>query len=143
MSLTREPIYLALWNKVRVIPGFNTVSRRLAHWADVPKSQQPALYQAQAGEMAMLEHGIPTRWHLSVNLYLYVVADEDPYASPAPMLNALLDAVEAAVAPDYSGYQTLGGLVYDCKINGKIETLEGVLGGQEVAIVPIEIQLHA
>ena len=143
MSLIREPIYAALWNKVKATPGIVTASRRLQHWADVPKVSQPALYQAQAGEMAMLEHGLPTKWHLSVNLYIYVTAEEDPYASPAPALNAILDAIEAAVGPELSGYQTLGGLVYDCKINGKIETLEGVLGGQEVAIVPIEIQVLA
>jgi len=143
MNITREPIYLALWNKVKVIPGFNTVSRRLEHWADVPKSEQPALFQSQAGEIAMPARGIPTKWNLSVNLYVYVVADDDPYSSPAPALNALLDAIEAALSPDLTGYQTLGGLVYDCKINGKIETLEGVLGGQEAAVIPIEILTHA
>ena len=143
MSIVREPIYGALWDKVKGIAGFNTVSRRLAHWADVPKGEQPALYQAQAGEVAMPERGIPTRWSLAVNLYVYVVADDDPYSSPAPALNVLLDAVEVALAPDFTGYQTLGGLVYDCKISGKIETLEGILGGQEVALVPIEILTYA
>ena len=72
-----------------------------------------------------------------------MVADDDPYSSPAPALNVLLDAVEVALAPDFTGYQTLGGLVYDCKISGKIETLEGILGGQEVALVPIEILTYA
>jgi hypothetical protein len=143
MSITREPIYGALWDKVKGIVGFNTVSRRLVHWADVPKGEQPALFQAQAGEVAMPARGIPTKWNLRVNFYVYVVANDDPYASPAPALNALLDAIEVALAPDFTGYQTLGGLVYDCKITGEIETLEGVLGGQEVAMVPIEIQTHA
>ena len=35
--------------------------------------------------------------------------------------------------------QTLGGLVSDCWISGKIETDEGALGGQAVAIIPIEM----
>lgn len=143
MNITREPIYSALWAKVASIPGFVITSRRLAHWADIPKSEQPALFMAQAGEIANPERGLPTKWTLSVNFYIYVTADNDPYSSPAPMLNVLLDAVESALAPDDSGYQTLGGLVYDCKIAGKIETLEGVLGGQEVASVPIEILTHA
>ena len=143
MSLAREPIYGALWNLLKALPGFNTRSRRLAHWADVPKSEQPALFQAQAGEVAIPQRGLPAKWHLSVNLYIYVVADDDPYSSPAPALNALLDSVEAALAPDIYGFQTIGGLVHNCWISGKIETMEGVLGGQEVAVVPIEIQAHA
>ena len=143
MSITREPIYLALWNKVKDISGFETTSRRLRHWADTPKSEQPALYQAQAGEEAIPQRGLPAKWHLSVNFYIYVQADDNPDDSPAPALNSLLDAIEAALAPDISGLQSLGGLVYNCWIQGKIETLEGVLGGQEVAIVPIEIQVTA
>lgn len=34
---------------------------------------------------------------------------------------------------------TLGSLTYQAWINGKIETDEGTLGGQSVAIVPIRI----
>jgi len=143
MSLTREAIYGALWDLLKALPGFKTKSRRLAHWADVPKSEQPALFMAQAGEVAMPRRGLPAKWHLSVNLYIYVVADDDPYSSPAPALNALLDAVEAALCPNIYEFQTLGGLVHNAWISGKIETLEGVLGGQEVAVIPIEIQTHA
>ena len=60
------------------------------------------------------------------------------------MLNPLLDAIEAALAPQAGGdlaanVVTLGGLAYQAWINGKIETDEGTLGGQSVAIVPIRI----
>ena len=56
------------------------------------------------------------------------------------VLNPLLDAVEAALAPDPVGHvQTLGGLVSHCWIAGRIQTDEGVPGGQAVAIVPVEI----
>ena len=35
--------------------------------------------------------------------------------------------------------QILDGLVMDCRIDGKIETDEGTLGAQSVAIVPITV----
>ncbi|HXP74621.1 MAG TPA: hypothetical protein VN823_10790 [Stellaceae bacterium] len=55
-------------------------------------------------------------------------------------MNPLLDAIETALAPDLvTNVQSLGGLVAHCWIAGKVETDEGVLGGQAVAIVPIEI----
>ena len=38
-----------------------------------------------------------------------------------------------------TGKQTLGGLVHDCRIAGDIETDEGRLGDQAVAIIPIEM----
>jgi hypothetical protein len=53
-----------------------------------------------------------------------------------------LDALEAALAPSpVTGIQTLGlpGMVRHVTISGKVETDEGVLGDQAVAIVPIEI----
>jgi hypothetical protein len=59
------------------------------------------------------------------------------------VLNPLLDAIAAALAPTgadlVAGAQTLGGLVKHCWISGAIETDEGALGGQAVAIVPVEI----
>jgi hypothetical protein len=56
-------------------------------------------------------------------------------------MNPLLDALTAALAPPnpVENVQTLGGLVAHCWIEGGIQTDEGVLGGQSVAIVPIRI----
>ena len=102
MSLNREPIYAALWAKIKDVPGIVVASRRLAHWADVPKADQPAIYQSQTGETSFPERGLPTVWRLSVNIYVYVVADDDPYASPAPALNAILDALEAIICLLYT-----------------------------------------
>jgi hypothetical protein len=141
--MNREPIYAALWGKLQDLPGIVTSSRRLKHWSDVSKDEQPAIFQAQAGELAVQRRGLPTKWTLSVTVYVYVNAGADPDESPAPALNDLLDALEAALAPDPGGFQTLDGLVVNCWISGKIETLEGILGGQEVALVPIEINVNA
>jgi hypothetical protein len=141
--MTRETIYAALWAKISSLSGFNTRSRRLKHWVDCEDAELPALFMAQAGEMATQKRGLPAKWSFIVNLHIYVSSGADPNSSPAPVLNALLDALEAALAPDKLGFCTLGGLVVNAWISGKIMTLEGILGGREIALVPVEIEVNA
>lgn len=139
--MNREPIYAALFAKVSNLPGIVTSSRKLKHWNDVNPADQPALFQTQNGENAIIKTGLPTKWSMDVDLYVYCHAGNDPDATPSTDLNVILDAIEEALKPDYSGYQTLGGLVFDCCIDGKIETDEGILGPQSVAIIPIKIMV--
>ena len=137
--MNREPIYAALFALVQSTASFVTVSRRLRHWSDVAAAEQPALFQIQKSEAAEERRPLPVKWRVSVDLYLYAHAP-DELTPPATVLNPLLDALEAALAPDpVSHVQTLGGLVQHCWIAGRIQTDEGVLGGQSVAIVPVEI----
>lgn len=137
--MTREPIYAALFALVAGTADFVTVSRRLRHWTDVGAAEQPALFQIQKSETAEERRPLPAKWRATVDLYLYAQAP-DELTAPATVLNPLIDAVEAALAPDpFSNVQSLGGLVAHCWIAGKIQTDEGVLGGQAVAIVPVEI----
>jgi hypothetical protein len=137
--VNRELVYQALFTKVGSAAGFVTAGRRLRHWSDVAAAEQPALFQVQKFETVKRDAGLPPKWTLGIDLFVYAHAPDD--VSPAAsVINPLLDAVEAALAPDLvSNLQTLGGLVAHCWIAGKIETDEGVLGGQAVAIVPIEI----
>ncbi len=138
--MTREPIYAALFALVAGAANFVTVSRRLRHWSDVGAAEQPALFMIQKSENAEERRPLPVKWRASVDLYLYAQAPDELTSPPATVLNPLLDAVEAALAPDpVSHVQTLGGLVSHCWIAGRIQTDEGVLGGQAVAIVPVEI----
>jgi hypothetical protein len=140
--ISREPIYAALFGLLETAADFAVVDRRLRHWSDVSPPEQPALFMAQKTELASVKTlGAPTVWTLAVDLYLYVHSS-DPYLAPATVLNPLLDAVEAALAPSATtGLQDLGlpATVQHAYISGKIETDEGVLGDQAVAIVPIEI----
>lgn len=138
--MTREPIYAALFAKLSASGLFVTKSRRLAHWNDVGPSKQPALFMAQTGEVAtVIQAGKPTRWELHVDAHVYVRAPSGQ--APGPLLNPLLDALQAALAPpsEMTNVQTLGGLCVHCWIEGQISTYEGTLGEQEVAVVPIKI----
>jgi hypothetical protein len=140
--IQREPIYAALFARAAGAAGFVTADRRLRHWNGVSPAEQPALFMTQKTETAAVKTlGAPTVWTLSAELYLYVHSS-DPYAAPATLLNPLIDAVAAALAPSpTTGIQDLGlpDMVGHAYIAGKLESDEGVLGDQAVAIIPIEI----
>lgn len=137
--MTREPIYAALFAKLQAIPGIITCSRRLAHWSDCPDDMQPAIYMAQAGEQVETQvKGMPYKWTLSVKVWVYVRVTDN--AAPGPVINPILDAIETAfTSSPASGKQTLGGLCDEVIINGQIDTYEGTLGSQEVALVPLVV----
>lgn len=140
-SVSREAIYAALFTKVSTAAKFTTKSRRLKHFAQVQPGEHPAIYQIQRDEMGQAVRGIPTKWTLSVDLFIYAW-QADLKAAPSQALNPLLDAIEAAFKPDTPTVNdcTLGGLVSRCGIAGKVEIFEGVGdGNQAVAIVPIDI----
>ena len=141
--MSREAIYSALFEKVSAAAGFATASRLLQHWGDVAPAQQPALFQTQKGEAVMQQTNRPPIWRYSVDLYVYAYSN-NPSVSPAIQLNGLIDAIETALAPAFPPEnQTLGGLVTYARISGQIQTDEGVLGQQAVAIIPIEIEATA
>lgn len=140
--MRREAVYSALFALLEQVPGVVTRSRRLRHWSDVGPTEQPALFLAQVRESATPgdpARGLPTKWLLHADVYLY--ARTDSRSAPGSQLNPLLDAIEAALAPasPMQRTQTLGGLAEHCWIEGDIDTDEGTLGDQAVAIVPIRI----
>lgn len=140
--IDREVIYSTLWAVGSGSSGVATANRRLRHWADVAPAEQPALFMSEKGGEAVVKAlGAPIVWTLYADFYIYVHSS-DPYAAPQSVLNPLLDELEWALAPDpTTGIQNLGlpDLVRQAYIAGKIETDEGVLGDQAIAIVPIEI----
>jgi len=138
--MNREAIYSALFTLVSSPAGFVTKSRKLLHWNDVPPTQQPAMFQAQGRETVVqpAANGLPTKWTLEATLYVYV--NTQGAGSPGEVLNPILDALTAKLDPNPIGApQTLGGLVEWARIEGSIETSEGTLGDQEVALIPIRI----
>jgi len=139
--IVRETIYVALWELGASAAQFTSTNRRLRHWADVAPAEQPALFMSEKGGQAAIKKlGAPIVWTLYGEFYVYAHSS-DPYMAPA-VLNPLLDALEAALAPSpTTGIQNLGlqEMVQHAYIAGKIQTDEGVLGDQAIAIVPVEI----
>jgi hypothetical protein len=134
----REPIFDALAKRLQAVDGIATFERKLKHWDNVPASQQPALFMAAAGQTVERQGRGLSALTIRVQLYLYNRNND------GTSQNDLLDAIDDALAPvdsepDYGVECTLGGLVSSCRIEGEIETDEGLLGDQAVAIVPIVV----
>jgi hypothetical protein len=149
MALNREAIYKALLERLETIQGFVTVSRNWKVWDDVPASSQPALFLPHGNEVPVQARGLPPAWRLQPTLWIYCRTDQDPSEAPYTRLATLIQGVEAALErqPDEQGGfakpdtygTTLGGLVSHCWIGGPIVTDEGILGGQAVAQIPLDI----
>jgi hypothetical protein len=138
-SIQLEPICAALFALLQSVSGFRTTGRTLKHWSDVSAEMQPAGYQIQKTFSVQQVRGLPPVWRLTVDWYLYVHGSQDDNP-PSVQLNVLLSAILAVVPPaDSTIVQTLGGLVQWARIEGAIETDEGVLGEQSVAIIPLVI----
>lgn len=137
--MNREPIYAALFAALQGLPGVRTSSRILKHWNDVPAEMQPALFLAQGSQQPVTQTGQPSKWLLAAEVYVYVRTSGGQV--PGSVLNPILDAIEAALPlHPVTGKHTLDAPGVEwARIDGAIETDEGTLGEQAVAIVPIQI----
>ena len=148
---TREQIFAALWTRVSNAANFTTKSRTLRHWSDIEPEQFNAIYMAKGAERVARVRGVPPKTTLNAMLYIYVrteLLDSDGGASPAEILNPILDAIDLALKPDATdpvkgNVCTLGGIVSHAWIAGEVITSEGTLGNIEVALVPVEVLVPA
>lgn len=138
--MNREAIYKALFAKLESIEQLTTASRILQHWDDVSPNQQPALFMCNDTQNAEQVTGFPSKYKLGAKVWIYCHRDTNGIV-PSAQVNDILDAIDEALRPLPSpvNSQTLGGLVHHCWVDGPIETDEGTLGLQSVAIVPISM----
>jgi hypothetical protein len=139
-----ETIYQALFNRLSGIDGFVTTSRRLKHFNNVAPDARPALFITQGNQTEVPVKGLDAKVELEAEVYIYI-HENDPTIPPSLQLNQMIDRVRTKLAPDHPDmceYQTLGGLVEHCWIEGTIEVfeaVEGMLDDQGIAIIPIRI----
>lgn len=143
MPATIEQIDAALFTLVSGASLFVTKSRRLKFYGEVPPEDQPALYLAAGNmnpRMGQGTPGMPYKWTLVRKLWLYANTGNDDSLIPSSIMNPILNSVLAALKPRTPGdRQTLSGLVYNVIVSGSIQTDEGLLGPQAVAVIPVEI----
>ena len=120
-------------------------SRRLKLWSDVPAAMRPACFLFEGGSETYDDAagGVPKR-RLFLRLFIYVDA-HDPAAIGASQINAIMDALDVAMAPTGTdlalGRCTLGGAAYRCSIDGKPLKDPGDLDGDGLLLVPITVVL--
>src|SRR5215475_10238858 len=103
MIFPREQLYAALFAVLQgalLTPAgpFKTVSRRWQDPSQVSPADRPSLHQVQKDELTGTSvNGLPLHARMTVDLVLYTAGDSEPNSVPSTELNALLDAVEAAI----------------------------------------------
>jgi hypothetical protein len=124
---------------VALTTGFQTFSRRVKMWGDV--SAQPALFLRDLSETLEYRNTVLQEQTIRAEVWIYSNFGQDPDIAPITPLNNLLDAVQSAFAPDdpMQGRFTLGGLVFWCRMTGRVEKSPGDLDGQAIAVADVEI----
>jgi hypothetical protein len=137
---TRETIMAALFALVSGSASFVTASRRLKLWNDLSAAQKPAIFQYERDDTYTNGKNYLSIVEMNVDLYIYTSPGIDSGITPISVLNPLIDAVDAALAPSIvTRKQTLGGLVSHAWIEGKIMKDPGDLDGDGIAVIPVKI----
>lgn len=141
--MSREAAFSALFQRVSAAYRWGLASRRMRLWSEVPASLRPALFQLESGPESYQWSALATpRRSFEAKLFLYFDA-RDPSSPGACAINEALDALDAALAPRRNdgalGRQTLGGVVYDCRIVGVPVRDTGDLDGDGLAVVSVRL----
>lgn len=147
---TRNDVMVAILNVIQgmtfapMVQGattWKTVSNRLRLWGDVGPDQQPAAFLVTHKEMDEYRGLGLVRRRLELLIWCYTRSDSDP---GGPQLDTLMEAFEAAfnvVDDNSTGSNTLGGLVYWCRIEGRVFKDPGDLDNQTLLIVPLVVEM--
>lgn len=151
MTASREEILSALLGVIQGMtfsPAVNGQSswlvsgRRLKLWNDVPNDQQPAAFLVEHEEEDVYRGLGLLRRRLSTRVFCYARTD-NPDAVGGTLLNTMLQSFEAALTPDDVSRNdfTLGGLVYWCRIEGRVFKDPGDIDNQALLVVPIILEI--
>ena len=147
MRASRETVIAALVAKLTAtvfaspVNGkttFATVSRKLKLFSDVPPQARPALFVTEHHETSSFQsENTPVKLSMDLNLFIYT--NSRAATVPATDLNVILDAIDAALAPNCTGRQDLGGNVSHCRIEGQVMKDPGDIDGDGFLWIPIKI----
>lgn len=144
MNVSRESIALAFVGLFAGLAGgspFNLISRVYQVPAQVDPGSEPALFIVEEDESINEKqaYGLE-QYEFPFRLVIFgSMPDIRSGVAPGSVLNPLIDTVDNAVNPLPGSVNTLGGLVVNCFINGRIVKAEGYLGSHVVAAVPVTI----
>lgn len=144
MVCAREKILVAFFDLIRGASDFAATSRRFVHWDQVNETQMPFLTMLKTGEVRGRQNEGLSTLTINTHVFVYLSAGMDPDETPDTAMNALLDAIDAIVAPSGAdalagNKQTLGGLVAHCYPFGQVFIDTGDIDGKAVAAIPFQI----
>jgi hypothetical protein len=151
MSETRNQVMTAILNLIQgmtfstPINGstkWNTVSDRLRLWGDVSSDQQPAAFLVTHREMDDYRGLGLLRRRLDLGVWCYTRSDNSPGALD---LDTMMEAFEQAfvnrIDDPSRNLNTLGGLVYFCRLEGRVFKDPGDIDNQTLMIVPLVVEM--
>ena len=118
------------------------VSNRLKLWGDVSPDLKPCVYLVTHKESDPYTHLGTLRRTLNYQFWVYLRTSDD--APGQPQLDSLLQSFENTFnVPDNfsSNSNTLGGLVYWARIQGRIFKDPGDIDNDAVMIVPFDVEM--
>jgi hypothetical protein len=135
--LTISQAATANGSAVALQTGFALVDRRADFGEDV---RCPALFLRCLDEEYQWQDNLQVLI-LKPEICIVSKGGADPDAVPESALNAYMDALDQAFKPDDPQRQrfTLAGMVFWCRLNGKVEKATGDLGPQSQVWADIEI----
>jgi hypothetical protein len=126
---------------VNGVMTWNTVSNRLRLFADVAADQQPAAFLVTHREEDEYRGLGLLRRRLYLQVWCYSRSDSSP---GTPDLDTMMTAFESVfcVADNIGqNLNTLGGLVYWIRIEGKVFKDPGDIDNQTLLIVPLTVEM--
>lgn len=122
---------------------WKTVSNRLRLWGDVNSDQQPAAFLVTHQEMDEYRGLGLLRRRLNLGVWCYCRANG---GQGAPLLDTMMESFEQSFITngiDNPGenLNTLGGLVYWCRIEGRVFKDPGDIDNQTMLIVPLIVEM--
>jgi hypothetical protein len=142
VSIVRENYYAPLWTLLSAGNAFVTKSRKVRLLQDMEDGELPAIFMAVGDQPTTPSKNSPAKYRLGAKVFLYA-KNPDQETSADMQLNALADALEAAIEPGPgTGSQILGRDDIELvAIEGKVEVFAAPNGTRAAAIVPIEIHV--
>jgi hypothetical protein len=149
---SRKAIAAALLARLTSGGQFTLSGRRNAAPEQAASPDKPGLFLIKPRESYKYDneqqHGVPPVRDMEFLAAVYTDVGANPSAVPADIIDDLLDAIDTALAPNFADQvnngarQTLGGLVYDCRIEGEVELAPGDSQGKGQVAIPIRVVLN-
>jgi hypothetical protein len=146
----RKAIAAALLKQLTAGGQFTKTGRRDRAPEQAATPGKPGLFLVKPRENNTYNdtRGLPPIREMHFLAVIYTDVSNDATAVPADDIDDLLDAIDAALAPavldqlNNSGRQTLGGLVYDCRVEGESDLAPGDVQGKGQTVVPIRVIIN-
>ena len=144
-TIDLEPIYAALfaqisgtaWIAYSPFSAKPTFGRRLVALNDVTCPYIALI--GHSDEWLQMHRGVPPNQTSSANVYFYTDDGGDAKAIPDQMVHSLMKSLSGALDPGVLGRLTLGGLVDNCWIVGRITEYLAAKQGLSITVVGLDL----